>query len=114
MFNENFPNRFKIELQKNIQAKAIFDHLFSKMNELGFQQESWYVGITDDLGRRIQEHEDQGKNIIGTTTLYVSCNNAEIAKNVEELFREKGFNGADKENKGGSDKSTIVYAFVYK
>lgn len=67
---------------------------------------SWYVGITNDIERRLfSEHNVDRKQ---DYWIYRPASSKSIAQEVEEFFLEAGMDG---DTGGGKDDTTYVYAF---
>lgn len=67
---------------------------------------SWYVGITNDVDRRLfQEH---GVDKDNDTWVWCHANSKADAQTVEEHYLDLGMDG---DTGGGNDDTTYVYAF---
>lgn len=76
-----------------------------------------YVGITNDLKKRLKEHEDNNTGDV-TQVKSAVCRSHEAAKVVEKYFIDKKNKNQKVEGKeiegdtgGGSPKTNIVYVF---
>ena len=67
---------------------------------------NWYVGITNDIERRLfSEHNVDCKQ---DYWIYRPASSKSIAQEVEEYFLDAGMDG---DTGGGNDDTTYVYAF---
>lgn len=67
---------------------------------------NWYVGITNDIERRLfSEHSVDRKQ---DYWIYRPASSKSIAQEVEEFFLDAGMDG---DTGGGNDDTTYVYAF---
>jgi hypothetical protein len=87
----------KEEIKKEIKA-----HIAKE----GSGYKNWYVGITNDVNRRLhKEHNVPEKNAWFITR---PANSVEEAREIEEYFHDLGCDGA---GGGGDEDSEIVYAY---
>jgi len=86
---------------KNFVINQFEPCIFNEANE---SYNNFYVGITDDVQRRLKEH-----NVTNEKYCSEKCEDHETARAVEKHYIEKGTKGGD----GGGDETTI-YAYVYK
>lgn len=73
-------------------------------------RKEFYCGITNDIERRLAEHNAQDWHV-GEVVALADCGTADKAAEVEGLMREKGFDvgGSDNPGNGGVTDSTYVY-----
>lgn len=64
----------------------------------------YYCGITNDIERRVREHNAE---CLG----YIKAETAQDAKDLEVLMHEEGFDTGDQLGNGSSDS---VYVYVYR
>lgn len=84
---------------KNVLIKKIEDFIRNK----GGQYSAFYVGITDDPKRRLEEHE-----VTSEPSIAHQGDSHEAVREAEEYFLEKGTKGGE----GGGDKnSDFIYAY---
>lgn len=71
----------------------------------------YYVGITNDLDRRMQEHRERDFQIHNETVYAWICQNATIAAEVEDRLGHEGYciGGNNHGGNGGVEDSRIVY-----
>ena len=66
----------------------------------------WYIGITNDIDRRLFQEHGVNKNAFGW--IWCPANSKKDAQTVEEYFLDLGMDG---DTGGGNDDTTYVYAF---
>jgi hypothetical protein len=64
-----------------------------------------YAGTTDDVQRRLKEHEDLKTDRYA----WVACNSKEVALKAEEVLHGMGYQGAPR---AGADDCVFVYGYV--
>ena len=98
-----------------MKAQLIADEISKKVGEteiknnpsltLSEKYRYWTIGITNNLKRRRQEHENDGKNV--THWNGWPADTEEIARDVEAHFLKYGMSGGG----GGGQNPTYVYIF---
>lgn len=71
----------------------------------GSAYSNWYVGITNNIDRRSNEHNVDREL---SWWIYRTANSDEIARKIEKYFIGLGTDGGDG---GGDETSKIVYAY---
>lgn len=84
-------------------SQEIIDRFNSIINQYGGAYPNWYVGITDDPGRRFMEHGVTE----GGSTAYLQAYSEAEARDAEKHFVDLGTQG----DTGGGDNPTYVYIF---
>lgn len=95
------------EFRPFISSEDSISFLKNKCKEKGKLPTSfngYYCGITNDIERRAKEHNT---NVFGA----IECANADVAKNLEAMMHDEGFD-TGKQLGNGQDDSKFVY--VYK
>ena len=82
---------------------TLINSLYSFMNENGRYYSEFYVGITNDIERRLfNEHN------VDNGYIYDEAYSDDVARKVEQYFLDKGCKG---DTGGGSEDSTYVYSY---
>ena len=68
-----------------------------------------YCGITNDIERRMTEHNDNDFQIEDNRIFACKCENSKIAKEVERLMCNKNYDTGKNPKSGGCDDSVYVY-----
>lgn len=84
----------------------IKDDFVAHIAKEGSQYKYWYVGITNDVERRLFIEHNIDKN--NGWWIYRTANNSNIARNVEQYFINAGCDGG---SGGGDTTSKLVYAY---
>lgn len=66
----------------------------------------FYIGITNDIERRLKEHNVSKSN---TWWIYRTALDSDTARDVENYFLQQGMRG---DNSGGNNSSNIVYCYA--
>ena len=77
-----------------------------KIGASGLPPNEWYVGITNDVARRLQEH-----GVDETQAVPVKTSSQPIARAVERFMQAQGCQGGENEGRTGPD---TVYVYIYK
>ena len=92
-------------------ARKEIKNWISENSTLVISNSRWYVGITNDANRRKIEH--QVKNNKKCTFWKVwDMKSVRLSLSLETSFHKQGL--LDKDTKGGYDKITSKYIYVYK
>jgi len=76
------------------------------INNTGGSAKTWYVGITNDIDRRLfTEHGVDEDNALW---IWEPTSDDSIARSIEKHFADAGLEGG---GGGGDDDSTFVYAY---
>ena len=104
---QNYSNVRAIIITRRILNRYLDLYILRKIPCVG--RNNYYCGITNDLKRRFEEHHLTLDHLV----CFYNCPTVEIAKKVEQLLENKGFDLGHKVANGGTEDSTIVY-LVYK
>jgi hypothetical protein len=90
----------------NQDVKLFASEVMRLIRASGDNPKNVYVGITDDLGRRLSEHKLRGTDEVAT----LDAGSLEAAKAVEDYFvNQVGTSGGS----GGENENTrFVYAYI--
>lgn len=84
------------------KSKELLDHIAQNGGKIS----DWYVGTTNNIKARIEQHEKEGCRPKNTEVAF--CESKEIADEVEKELIDKRVRG----HQGGTrDNSTTVYVF---
>lgn len=77
----------------------------------GDLKKSYYCGITNDVDIRMEQHRTSDFSIVDERVCAYVCANVEVAKQVEGLLGEHGYDigGLDAAGNGAAETSCIVY-----
>lgn len=98
------------------------DEIANYMNTIGFlevlngkdsnpDRSNLYCGITNNIERRMKEHNDNDFQIGDNRIFACKCDNTEIAQEVERLMSNKNYDTGRNPGAGGCDNSVYVYLF---
>lgn len=89
-----------------LAKSEIITKITNYINNNGGSANTWYVGITNDIDRRLfTEHGVDKENGLW---IYEPTSSDSIARSIEKHFADAGLEGG---GGGGDDDSTFVYAY---
>ena len=95
----------KIEIVELIEQNMLIDF------KSGDLKKSFYCGITNDVDIRMEQHRTSNFSIADERVCAYVCANVEVAKQVERLLGEAGYDigGQNAAGNGATESSCIVY-----
>ena len=95
----------KIEIVELIEQNMLIDF------KSGDLKKSFYCGITNDVDIRMEQHRTSNFSIADERVCAYVCANVEVAKQVEKLLGEAGYDigGQNAAGNGAAETSCIVY-----
>lgn len=95
----------KIEIVELIEQNMLIDF------KSGDLKKSFYCGITNDVDIRMEQHRTSNFSIADERVCAYVCANVEVAKQVEKLLGEAGYDigGQNAAGNGAEETSCIVY-----
>ena len=95
----------KIEIVELIEQNMLIDF------KSGDLKKSFYCGITNDVDIRMEQHRTSNFSIADERVCAYVCANVEVAKQVEKLLGESGYDigGQNAAGNGAAETSCIVY-----
>lgn len=97
-------------LSKNKIVELIEQNLLIDFKS-GDLKKSFYCGITNDVDIRMEQHRTSNFSIVDERVCAYVCANVEVAKQVEKLLGEAGYDigGKNAAGNGAAESSCIVY-----
>lgn len=89
--------------QKAIQLATKIINGLKNHYEIDYLPSDFYAGITNNVARRMKEHNAEG--------YYIDCYTYECACEVESLLAREGFKVGKRAANGGADDSRFVYVY---
>lgn len=95
----------KNEIVEQIEQNMLIDF------KSGDLKKSFYCGITNDVDIRMEQHRTSNFSIVDERVCAYVCANVEVAKQVERLLGEAGYDigGQNAAGNGAAESSCIVY-----
>jgi len=90
-----------------IDNTKIIDEITRQINSQGGGLNKWYVGITDDINRRLHTEHNVPKD--KAWYIYRTAADKTAAELIEGYFLDQGCQG---DKGGGNEETRIVYAYL--
>jgi len=102
-------NIFRQQINGNMVKKDIVHEIIEYIgNNQNGEYTNWYVGITDDVDRRVFGSGEHNVSKNGDRWIHCPADSKKDAQEIEELFLALGMYG---DTGGGDDDTTIVYCY---